>query len=110
MSGNRIVVGHEQLARFIREVLVAKGASTADAASVADGLVWANLRGVDGHGVARLSSYLTLIERGEIDPMAQPRVLQDRGAILPTTSSARKSNMLCAVSAGNISTELADSI
>jgi ureidoglycolate dehydrogenase (NAD+) len=81
VSGNRIVVGHEQLARFIREVLVAKGASTADAASVADGLVWANLRGVDGHGVARLFSYLTLIERGEIDPMAQPRVLQDRGAI-----------------------------
>jgi ureidoglycolate dehydrogenase (NAD+) len=44
-------------------------------------LVWANLRGVDGHGVARLSSYLTLIERGEIDVKAQPRLLQDRGAI-----------------------------
>jgi ureidoglycolate dehydrogenase (NAD+) len=81
VSGGRIVVGHEELARFIREVLVAKGASAADAASVADGLVWANLRGVDGHGVARLSSYLTLIERGEIDPKAQPRLVQDRGAV-----------------------------
>ncbi len=81
MSGGGIVVGHEELARFIREVLVAKGASAADAASVADGLVWANLRGVDGHGVARLSSYLTLIERGEIDPKAQPRLVQDRGAV-----------------------------
>ena len=49
--------------------------------SVAEGLVWANLRGVDGHGVARLSSYLMLMERGEIDPKAQPRLLQDRGAI-----------------------------
>ena len=81
MSGNPIAVGHGELARFIREVLAAKGASAADAASVADGLVWANLRGVDGHGIARLSSYLTLIERGEIDPKAQPRLVQDRGAI-----------------------------
>ena len=81
MSGAPIAVGHGELARFIREVLAAKGASAADAASVADGLVWANLRGVDGHGIARLSSYLTLIERGGIDPKAQPRLVQDRGAI-----------------------------
>jgi hypothetical protein len=50
-----------------------KGASAADAAIVAEGLVWANLRGVDGHGVSRLPSYLKMIERGEIDPKAQPR-------------------------------------
>ncbi|MGO9698787.1 MAG: Ldh family oxidoreductase [Xanthobacteraceae bacterium] len=81
MSDSRIVVGHEELARFIRDALIAKGASATDAADVADGLVWANLRGVDGHGVARLSSYLTLIERGEIDPKAQPQLIQDRGAM-----------------------------
>ena len=81
MSDSRIVVGHEELGRFIRDALIAKGASATDAADVADGLVWANLRGVDGHGVARLSSYLTLIERGEIDPKAQPRLIQDRGAM-----------------------------
>jgi LDH2 family malate/lactate/ureidoglycolate dehydrogenase len=81
VNGSRIVVGHEELSRFIREVLVAKGARVADAVSVAEGLVWANLRGVDGHGVARLSAYLMLMGRGEIDPKAQPRLLQDRGAI-----------------------------
>ncbi len=80
MSGS-VIVAHEELSRFIREVLVARGANAADAAVVADGLVWANLRGVDGHGVARLSSYLTLIERGEIDPKAQPWIVQDRGAV-----------------------------
>ena len=47
---------------------------------VADGLVWANLRGVDGHGVSRLPSYLKMIERGGIDVSAQPRLLQDRAA------------------------------
>ena len=73
MSG-RIVVGHDELGRFIRDVLVTAGASAKDAATVAEGLVWANLRGVDGHGVSRLPRYLKIIERGEIDPKAQPRL------------------------------------
>jgi ureidoglycolate dehydrogenase (NAD+) len=75
-----MVVGHEELARFIREALTANGASAADAGAVADGLVWANLRGVDGHGVSRLPSYLNMIERGEIDLKARPRLLHDRAA------------------------------
>ena len=42
--------------------------SAADADVVAEALVWANLRGGDGHGVARLPRYLEMIERGEMDP------------------------------------------
>jgi ureidoglycolate dehydrogenase (NAD+) len=80
VSQNRIVVGHEELSRFIRNALVAKGARAEDAAVVAEGLVWANLRGVDGHGVSRLPFYLKMIERGEIDVKARPRLLQDHVA------------------------------
>jgi LDH2 family malate/lactate/ureidoglycolate dehydrogenase len=50
VSRNKIV-GHDELGRFIRDVLVALGASEKDAGIVAEGLVWANLRGGDGHGV-----------------------------------------------------------
>ena len=78
MSGIR--VGHEALARFIRDVLAATGASENDAAIVADGLVWANLRGGDGHGVSRLPIYLDIIARGEIDPKAQPKLIHNRAA------------------------------
>jgi len=78
VSGHK--VGPDELARFIRDVLVAKGASDADADTVAQGLVWANLRGVDGHGVSRLARYLRLIESGEIDPKGQPRLVHDRAA------------------------------
>jgi len=74
------VVGHEELGRFIRDALMANGASEQDAAMVAEGLVWANLRGGDGHGVSRLPRYLMLIARGEIDPKAQPRLVHDRAA------------------------------
>ena len=80
MSRKNIVVGHEELGRFIRDALIAKGASADDAASVADGLVWANLRGVDGHGVSRLPFYLKMIERGEINVKARPQLADDRAA------------------------------
>ncbi len=75
-----MIVDHQELARFIRDALTTKGARAADAGVVADGLVWANLRGVDGHGVSRLPSYLDMIDRREIDPRAQPRLLHDRAA------------------------------
>ncbi len=62
-----VTIGHDELGRFIRDALMAKGARAEDAVVVAEGLVWANLRGIDGHGVSRLPSYLKMIERGEID-------------------------------------------
>jgi ureidoglycolate dehydrogenase (NAD+) len=80
MTANKIVVGHAELARFIGDALVAKGARAVDAAVVAEGLVWANLRGVDGHGVSRLPSYLRMIDRGDIDVKATPRLLQGGAA------------------------------
>ena len=67
VSRSSILISHEELGRFIREVLVANGARAKDAAIVAEGLVWANLRGGDGHGVSRLPRYLSIIAHGEID-------------------------------------------
>jgi LDH2 family malate/lactate/ureidoglycolate dehydrogenase len=80
MTQSKILVGHEELSRFIVDALVAKGARAEDAAIVADGLVWANLRGVDGHGVSRLPFYLRMIERGQIDVAARPQLVQERAA------------------------------
>ncbi|HTZ02501.1 MAG TPA: Ldh family oxidoreductase [Xanthobacteraceae bacterium] len=80
MSAGTIAVGHEELGRFIREILVAHGARAADAAVVAEGLVWANLRGGDGHGVSRLPRYVKLLADGEIDTKVKPRLTEDRGA------------------------------
>lgn len=80
MSRGGIIVGHEELLRFVGDALKAKGAGAADAATVAEVLVWANLRGVDGHGVSRLPFYLKMVERGEINAKARPRLLDDRAA------------------------------
>jgi ureidoglycolate dehydrogenase (NAD+) len=80
LSGETITVPHGELRRFIRDVLAAQGARESDAGAVADGLVWANLRGVDGHGVSRLPNYLAILKRGEIDLKAQPKLSHDRPA------------------------------
>lgn len=65
-------VHHDDLTKFLAAILAAKGMGAADAATVAEVLAWANLRGVDGHGAVRLPSYLEFIDRGELDPKAQP--------------------------------------
>jgi ureidoglycolate dehydrogenase (NAD+) len=80
VTSDKISIGHEELGRFISHLLVKHGACDHDAAVVANGLVWANLRGSDGHGVSRLPRYLNLLARGEIDPKAQPRIVHDRVA------------------------------
>src|SRR5262249_37415220 len=54
------------------DIFVAKGMTAGDAATVAEVLVWANLRGVDSHGAMRIPSYLDYIRNGEVDPKAQP--------------------------------------
>jgi ureidoglycolate dehydrogenase (NAD+) len=80
VSSAKNPVSHEELGRFIRDALTAAGARQDDAAVVAQGLVWANLRGGDGHGVSRLPRYLQMIAGGEIDVNARPRLIHDRPA------------------------------
>jgi LDH2 family malate/lactate/ureidoglycolate dehydrogenase len=58
----------EALKRFATEVFARTGMPKADAAIVADVLVWANLRGVDTHGVMRIPRYVDLIETGDMNP------------------------------------------
>lgn len=61
-------VSSENLSRFIEEVMLKKGMSEEHAIICARVLTMADLRGVDSHGVARLSGYLRLIEKGRINP------------------------------------------
>src|SRR6202035_4136658 len=79
-TNTSIVVSPEELKRFICDVLMKYGATAEYAGTVADGLVGANLRRGDGHGVSRLPRYVKTIERVEIDPKKQPRLVHDRPA------------------------------
>src|SRR5690554_5274530 len=58
----------DELLAFTKNILLKIGCSEKDAATAADVLLSADLRGVDSHGVARLSGYVRLWEAGRINP------------------------------------------
>lgn len=62
-----MILTHQQLTQFTKSVFLEKGMSDAHADIAAKGLVLADLRGIDSHGVARLPGYLRLIDAGRIN-------------------------------------------
>jgi len=54
----------------------------ADARVVADTLVWANLRGVDSHGVLRVPRYVDWIRAGDVNPAARIVVTVETAAVV----------------------------
>lgn len=65
---------YEHLHQFTIDILKKIGCSADDAKLAADVLVSADLRGVDSHGVARLSGYVRLWEKGRINATPNIRV------------------------------------
>lgn len=77
ISGNTVAVEYESLKNFTIQIFQKMGCSDADALQAADTLVSADLRGVDSHGVARLSGYVRLWEAGRINPRPLIRVVHE---------------------------------
>lgn len=71
-SATQVRVAAVEARRFVSEVLTANGVPAENAGVVARGLVQADLRGVDSHGINRIPSYLERIRRGVLDPQASP--------------------------------------
>ena len=61
------VFSYQTLYNFTESVFLAMGCSAADATTAAKVLIAADLRGIDSHGVARLSGYVRLWEAGRIN-------------------------------------------
>ena len=72
----------EQLRSYCTRVLTRTGISPADAATVADCLVDADLSGVESHGVSRLSIYLQRLDAGVVEKENRVRVLSESPAAL----------------------------
>jgi LDH2 family malate/lactate/ureidoglycolate dehydrogenase len=77
----KVLVDADDLRAVVAGVFQARGTRQADAGAVADALVWANLRGIDSHGVSRVPRYLELFDKGESVADAVPAVTRPRAAI-----------------------------
>lgn len=72
-----IKVDPESLKEFSTRVFEKMGCNKPDASLAAEVLLSADLRGVDSHGVARLSGYLRLYEKGRVNSKPNFRVVHE---------------------------------
>src|SRR4028119_1996389 len=68
---------YQQLFQFTQNIFQSIGHSEEDAKLATDVLLAADLRGVDSHGVARLTGYLRLWEAGRINPTPDVKVVHE---------------------------------
>lgn len=64
MAANDVRVTWQALKAFARAVFIQVGFPPQDAEVQAEVLIWANLRGVDSHGVLRIPWYVDLVDQG----------------------------------------------
>jgi len=101
----------EVLREFSTRIFLHFGVPKADATQAADVLASADLRGIDSHGVARLTSYFDLLSEGLINPTPRIKVLRstlstatidgDNGLGLVVGPQANKISMDMAEKAGS---------
>src|SRR5258708_27128290 len=74
-------IGKADLETFVADIFAAAGIAPDMAREWARVLVWANLRGVDSHGVLRVPRYVDLLARKAINAAPDMRLERRSGAI-----------------------------
>lgn len=72
-----IPVAAPKLRALIAAIFAAAGAAPEDAATVAEVLVEADLRGVESHGSTRVAGYVSMIREGLLNPRPKVEVLRE---------------------------------
>ena len=75
-------VSRDGLWTFTRDLFLLLGMNDEDAAIEADVLLWANLRGVDSHGVQLIAMYIDNVEKKVMNPRPNVEVVQETAATL----------------------------
>ena len=68
---------YQQLITFVETIFIKMGCPKADAATAAKALLSADIRGIDSHGVARLSGYIRLWEAKRINATPNIRIIHE---------------------------------
>jgi L-2-hydroxycarboxylate dehydrogenase (NAD+) len=68
---------YDRLYAFTKSAFLKIGCSEQDATTAATGLLAADLRGIDSHGVARLTGYIRLWEAGRINATPDIRIIHE---------------------------------
>ena len=82
MTQSEVRIDHRTLKQFTEQLFARMGFSPGDAGIGAETLVWANLRGVDSHGVLRMLWLMGLVDTEQLNPKAEFKILRETPAIL----------------------------
>src|SRR5437867_126643 len=74
MTSGPVTIDAQSLHQLVVDIFRSHGMRADHAATFADVLTSAELRGIDSHGVGRIPRYLEFIARGQIDPAGQPEL------------------------------------
>jgi ureidoglycolate dehydrogenase (NAD+) len=74
MAASKTLVTPESLQSFATELFQKAGASAEHAASIAEVLTWASVRGIDSHGAARIAPYAEMLQNGVAN--ANPSIVE----------------------------------
>ena len=80
MSHGEIRVAREPLQKFVAEIFIQAGMPSEDAETEAEALLWANLRGVDSHGVSLIPWYIGNVDNGVMNIKPDIRVIKETPA------------------------------
>src|ERR1051325_12188013 len=69
------IFSYQQLFDFTREVFEKIGCNETDATTATNALLAADLRGIDSHGIARLSGYVRLWEAQRINKLPSIKII-----------------------------------
>jgi len=75
-----MTISVERLERWVAAIFRAEGLSDEHARTVAKVLIFANLRGMDTHGVLRVPSYVRFIRAGDLNPRPARRARNETAA------------------------------
>jgi len=81
-SHSQVRISSSGLEQFVAAMFEAAGVAPSFAREWAGSLIWANLRGVDSHGVLRVPRYIQLLQKRTINPSPSIKVERRAGAIV----------------------------
>ena len=79
---NGVTVPHEAVREMTTQIFMGLDVPPDDARQVADGLVWADLRGIDSHGIIRIPSYVMRLDKGVVNPKPDLKIIKDLPAAM----------------------------
>ena len=82
MAEHEVTMPWQPLRDLAQELFMRAGMSVENAGIEADVLIWANLRGVDSHGILRVPIYVKNLETGIYNPRPEIRVIRETAAAL----------------------------